>query len=106
VKYQLQVLDRAQADIDSIFQWLHERSPIGAARWYEALGNACFDVTKEPLRFPIAPESDATGALIREFLFQTRRGRRYRGLFIVVENEVRLLRVRGPGQPPAEIEAL
>jgi hypothetical protein len=32
-------------------------------------------------------------------LFKTRRGRYYRLVYVIAEDEVHVLRVRGPGQP-------
>jgi len=40
------------------------------------------------------------GEPIRHVFFRTRAGRTYRALFLLVGDEVRVLRVRGPGQPP------
>jgi len=37
---------------------------------------------------------------IHQALFKTPRGRRYRIVFELTETEIRILRVRGPGQPP------
>ncbi len=35
---------------------------------------------------------------IKQVFFRTRRGRSYRAIFLIVGDEVRILRVRGPGQ--------
>jgi len=37
--------------------------------------------------------------LRRQFFFKTPHGRTYRGVFTVVDDEIRVLRVRGPGRP-------
>ena len=34
--YRVQLTAQAKADIDRIFDWLFQRSPEGARRWYEA----------------------------------------------------------------------
>ena len=56
--------------------------------------------------YGLAPEDEFTDAKLQQFLFKTRRGRTYRGVFVVVDNEVRILRIRGPGQPPLEADEL
>jgi plasmid stabilization system protein ParE len=96
------VLARARADVDAIFQWIHERSPAGATSWYAAWLEAADSLATNPLRFGLAAESDQFDYKVRERFFKTRRGRRYRIVFTIVESEVRILRVRGPGQRPLE----
>ncbi len=91
---------QATNEVAEIVAWLTERSPQGAARWLDALEEAKSKLEDNPLSFPAAPESVVIGAEIRQLLFKTRRGRRYRALFIVTEHEVRVLHVRGPGQRP------
>jgi len=53
-----------------------------------------------PFLAPLAPESKSFDIEIRHALFRTRSGRPYRAIFTVVGDEVRILRVRGRGQPP------
>jgi hypothetical protein len=54
----------------------------------------------DPESRPVAAEGRVSGHLVRQQLFQTRKGRPYRMLFTVVvaEQTVRVLHVRGPGQ--------
>ncbi len=44
--------------------------------------------------------------LRRPFFFKTPHGRTYRGVFTIVDDEIRVLRVRGPGQPSLEPDEL
>jgi len=94
------IFPRAGRDTQSIFEWISQRSPEGAIRWWSAFEEAVRKLVDNPLRYGIAPENDHVPCELRQFLFKTRRGRMYRGLFTVVGDEVRILRVRGPGQPP------
>ncbi len=94
------VLRRARRDIDHILEWIGKRSRPGAARWHAALQEAVAGLREDPTRFALAPESEDLGQPVRERLFKTRRGRVYRLLFLVVGSDVRILRVRGPGQAP------
>lgn len=95
-------LPRAERDAQSIFDWISERTPEGARRWWDALEEATRRVAANPEGFGLAPENDLVACELRQFLFKTRKGRTYRGVFTIVGTEVRILRVRGPGQPPLE----
>jgi hypothetical protein len=55
---------------------------------------------------PVAPENEFVDYAIRHLLFHTRRGRTYRAIFTVAGDEVRILRVRGSGEPPVTPEDL
>jgi hypothetical protein len=43
---------------------------------------------------------------LRQATFRTRHGRTYRAVFTIVGDQVRILRVRGPGRPPLEADEL
>ena len=101
--YRVQVLQRAQDDVDGILRWLVERSPAGAARWHEAFVSAAADLAVNPYRFGLASEHQALDRNVRERFFKTPRGRRYRIVFIVEQDQIRILRVRAPGQLPLEL---
>ena len=102
MKYRIRVLKRAQFDVDYIVHWMavERESPQGAAAWLTAYESALARLEVNPLGYGSAPESEHVEEDLRQFLFKTRRGRTYRGVFVVVEDEVRVLRVRGPGQAP------
>jgi len=93
-------LRKAKADKRLIFEWLHERSRDGAIAWL-----AAYDAMIERLKvgagtFGDAYESADLDIDVKEAHFKTRRGRVYRALFAVEDNDVYILRVRGPGQAP------
>lgn len=95
------IFARARTDIDRIFEWLSRRSSQGAANWYDALFEAVRRILESPDTYPAAPEAlPRWGRTIQHALFKTKRGRRYRILFELMGTEVRILRIRGPGQPP------
>jgi plasmid stabilization system protein ParE len=91
---------RAAADVDHIYAWIKERSKRGAVRWYAAFLQAASKLRTDPARHAVALESEQMGEEIRQCFFRTPRGRSYRLLFMVRGDEVRVLRVRGPGQAP------
>jgi plasmid stabilization system protein ParE len=94
------MLRRAQDDVDDIHRWIDQRSPDGAERWLAAFESAVARIQRAPLSCGLAPESGRFPSDVREVFFKTRRGRTYRLLFTVMGGEIRVLRVRGPGQRP------
>lgn len=63
-------------------------------------------LAEDPLLPPLAPEAEDIGEEIRQTFFRTRAGRTYRALFLIVGDEVRVLRIRGAGQAPVTSEDL
>jgi plasmid stabilization system protein ParE len=97
----LRTLGRARADIDRIYVWLRRRSPQGGATWYDALYEAVGRIAERAESYPQVFEAGPRwNRDIRQALFKTKRGGRYRIVFELTDAEIRLLRVRGPGQPP------
>jgi plasmid stabilization system protein ParE len=106
MSFTLTILPRAERDVQHIFNWIAQRSPNGANRWYAAFEEAARKATVNPISCSVASEAAQLNVDLRQFLFKTRRGRVYRGVFKVVGNEVFVLRVRGPGQPPLDADEL
>lgn len=98
MKYQVLVLRQAEEDVQTIFDWLARRSPAGARSWYEAYETALDRLESEAERFSFAPERQFFSEAIRECLFKTRSGRRYRILCVIAKSQFRILHVRGPDQ--------
>jgi plasmid stabilization system protein ParE len=98
MRYRVTILRRARQDFNAIETWLAKRSPQGAASWVTRVDQALASLEEYPLAQPVAPESEEFAEEIRQNTFRTRVGRTYRALFLVVGEEVRILRIRGPGQ--------
>lgn len=96
--YKIAVLKPASHDVQEQFDYIRQRSPIGAEAWYEAYLAALERLKLDPLGPGAAPENYHVEDDVRQVLFTTRRGLPYRIIYTVVGNEVRILRVRGPGQ--------
>ena len=96
----VRILPRAEADLDFIFSWVAQQSPKGAAALLDAFENSLGGLRKWPEAFSIAPESELLQKELRQAFFRTRRGNTYRMIFLIAEDVVFILRVRGPGQPP------
>jgi plasmid stabilization system protein ParE len=96
----LRILQRAQNDVDEIFNWLVRRSIRGAISWYVAFGHAIGRIQESPENYSRAPEGEILHSELRQAFFKTRRGRRYRIIFQFDDQTIVVLRVRGPGQAP------
>ena len=106
MKYNVSTLPRAEFDAQHIYDWIKERSPEGAIRWWESFEAAYTRLERNPLSFPLALEADRCQKEIRQVLFRTRRGSYYRALFMVTELDVQILRIRGPGEPDLQEDEL
>lgn len=105
--YRLAVSRRADRDADAIYDWIAERSTEGAVHWFQALRATLRSLTNSPESHSRAPEAETVNRDIRQALFKTRRGRVYRVLFVVTEDTVHVVAVRGYGQDiaaPGELE--
>lgn len=100
LRYRLAILPRAQSDVESIYVWLRDKSQLGAASWFQAFELVLDRLVDAPLQFPTAPESEPLDRQLRQALFKSPHGRTYRAIFLIDEDAVYILRVRGPGQPP------
>lgn len=97
----LRILTLARADIDRIYDWLAERSPAGAASWYDALVAETERILDRPESCGVIPEARPRWKRrIHEAVFKTTQGNPYRILFEWTDAEVLILRVRGLGQAP------
>src|ERR1700737_4495267 len=96
--FRVTILARARADVDHIYEWINQRSNAGAIRWYAALVKSVELLADSPESCGLAPESASLTRAVRERFFRTRRGRVYRILFTIDGEDVRVLRIRGPGQ--------
>ncbi len=84
----VRILPRAERDVQQIFGFIASRSADGALRWWDAFQDSAAALVREPASYGLAPESGMGGYELRQFLFKTRRGRTYRGIFTVVGSEV------------------
>ncbi len=106
MKYRVKALRKAEADVRSIAKYIYERSPQGAAAWLNAYRRARTRLVDNADTCGEADENERFDIEVKQALFKTRRGRVYRLLFTIVDDEARILRVRGPGQASVEPEEL
>ncbi|MGD9722956.1 MAG: type II toxin-antitoxin system RelE/ParE family toxin [Pirellulales bacterium] len=96
--FRVNLTDAAKDDIRAILRWIAERSPDGAEAWYGRWLAVLESLKEGGASFGLAPESEDHSESIRQVVFRTKRGRRYRALFSVRDDQVFVLHVRGPGQ--------
>ena len=90
--------DEADVNADGIYRWIAERSPEGAIHWKAALERAVDRIADSAGTFALAAESDAFPEPVREISFKTRKGRKYRALFVIRDDVATIISVRGAGQ--------
>jgi plasmid stabilization system protein ParE len=98
VTYRVVFTARARADAVRQFQFLADRSPAAAARWYTGLEKAVVKLGRMPERHPIAEdESEQLGITLRQMLYGRRPGV-FRILFSIEGDTVTLHYVRHSAQ--------
>lgn len=98
MRFSLSITQQAKQDAQVIYNWIAERAPRGADRWYEAFHHALDRLESDAHRHALAPESKFFTNEIRQLLFKTRKGLPYRILYSIADQAVVVLHVRGPGQ--------
>jgi plasmid stabilization system protein ParE len=106
MKYRVVALRRADADVRHITRWIAQRSPQGAQSWLDAYEALLERLAEHPDSCPAAFEDPECSIPLKEALFRTRHGRTYRAVFTIAGDEVRILRIRGPGQPTLQDDEL
>ena len=100
--FRVKTLRRASADILCITDYIYKRSPQGSAAWVNALEKATRRLADHALGCSEADENERFDIEVKQSFFKTKRGRVYRLVFTIADDEVRILRVRGSGQGPIE----
>ncbi len=98
MKYRVTVLPEAAENVDCIYLWIAQQSPQGARRWYLRFLKVVESLRENPQTHAFAPENEFVEPEIRQVMFKSKRGLRYRALFRIIDVEVQILHVRGPGQ--------
>ena len=92
-RWKIIVEHTAQQDILDAYDWLAEREPEAAIRWFNRIYDTIGTLELFPERAPLAPEAGFFQAQIRE-IFHGRRQHKYRILFTVDGGNVHVLHVR------------
>jgi plasmid stabilization system protein ParE len=91
--YLVIVQPSAQAEMEAAYEWVAERAPITAARWYNRLLDAIESLADNPERCPLAPEDEYFREEIRNLLYGKRQNA-YRIIFTIRDDSVHVLHVR------------
>lgn len=98
--YRVVFTAKARADAVKQFQYLADRSPAAAGRWFIGLEKAIAKLSKMPERHPVAQdESEQLGISLRQMLYGRRPGV-FRILFSIEGDTVTLHYVRHSAQGP------
>ena len=101
MKYKLIIQPPALEDLDEAYDWIRQRAPEAAARWFNGFVDALETLRSFPERCGVAPEDAYFEQEIRQLLYG-RRGGVYRALFTIVGDEVHVLHVRHGARKPLE----
>lgn len=99
--FRVSISPTALADIEALFLSQAENSPAHAAAWLLGLEKATESLSELPWRCSLAYESHAFDMEVRQMLFGTGRDK-YRVLYTVEGDEVRIHHVRNTRQQPLE----
>lgn len=97
--YRVEFSARARANLVRVVRWLGERSPEAADRLTDHFEAALTRVEANPFSCGLAFENGSTDEEIRHLLFGPK-GRKYRALFALRDDEIILLAIRAPGERP------
>jgi plasmid stabilization system protein ParE len=92
MEYAVEVTEIAAAEIDSAYEWIKERAPDAAERWYAGLMTALSSLRQNPRRCARVFAAEFEGLEIRQLVYGQRRGR-YRILFTIRGDIVEIVRV-------------
>lgn len=98
MSFEVRFTSEDEENVLEIRNWTAKRSSDGVLRWLDALETAKTRLQATADACPLAPETDAFVDELRQILFRTRRGNTYRALFVIRENTVHVVSVRGSGQ--------
>lgn len=92
-KHRLRLSGLAVRDLDSVLEWgIDYWGAAEAVEWVDELeSHFSKRLSESPAGYSLAPESEEFGFEIRQLIYG-----RYRVLFTIIEDEVLVLRVRGP----------
>lgn len=103
MSFRVEMTAGAHADLDRLMTWLEERSSPEAADRLSARFHAALDrLESRPFSCGLAYENRHFPEEVRHLLFEVRKGKPYRALFIVRDDVVTILCLRAPGEKPVK----
>jgi plasmid stabilization system protein ParE len=98
--YKVVVTLEAKRNLRDAYLFIRRDSIDAANRWSEDVRRSIRALSRFPARCPIAPESHALGAPIRELLYGSGNRGTYRVLFAIIDKTVFVLHVRHGSMQP------
>lgn len=95
-------LPEAEANFETIFAYIVDRSQRGAYAWANAFDDAFRKLAVNPSVYGLAPESSEVDLDVHQLVFKTRRGNPYRLLYTVRGDHVFVMAIRGFYQDHAD----
>lgn len=93
-EYELVFAPTADEDLRTALQWLDENAPEKVGEWYAGIKASIRTLSHLPERCPYAPENGLWGEEeLRQLLFQDYPSK-YRIIFTVAKNRIRILNIR------------
>lgn len=97
--YRVILVRAAKRDLfETISWWSEHRSSEQAEQWYARIVPAIATLANDPDRCPVSPETDLLPTGLRQLHFGLGRKATHRIVFTIVDNEVRVLRIRHSAQ--------
>lgn len=93
MSFEIEYTAHAQSELESVYLWIRERTPISAARWLEDSIAKVESLANDPFRHRLAPESCRFPVKIRQLLFRKQHSQ-FRIIFTVSGKRVVVLSVR------------
>lgn len=103
--YRVIIESRAYSDLDRAYERAARHAPQTAYRWLNRFEESLATLADSPERCPLAPESGLVAPEIRQFNFGKGRAR-YRALFTIEGDSVRVLHIRWGGMSVASKDVL
>lgn len=103
--YRVIIQPPARDDIEAAYLYIRSRAPLAADRWLKQVETAIGTLSQLPRRCAIAPESKEFAEEIRQLLVGRRAGK-YRVLFNIRDDVVRVLHVRHGARLPIRPDEL
>ena len=98
--YSLFIHPEAERDAEEIASYIGGRSFEGMLRWLDAYETAQARIQSNPTLSSPAAEEPILRRGLRQVLFKTPAGNRYRLVFVFDKTTITILRVQGQGQSP------
>lgn len=102
-KFRVTITPEAEEGIRSAYLWIRAYSPDLANEWMNGLFQAMQSLDTMPRRAPVAFENEFFREELRQLLYG-KRGRIYRILFTIQDDEVQVLFVRHSAQAPVSLK--